>query len=196
LDTSANGQITNVATVTDPVTGEQFTATDTDTVLAAGDANGDLQFDQLDVVQVLQAGKYLTGQPAGWSDGNWNGGHQVAGEPTALDKSPQHLPALTHETPDVGSQVNEEVTEEHLSCGRFLDEEPSFGQPMVQVGKVLGKLSGIEQPTCAGPIRANEPKNRVTLGELPSLLSSVRAVHHFVVFGSRGARLLCFMSEM
>ena len=40
---------------------------------AAGDANRDLQFDQLDIVQVLQAGKYLTGQPTDWSEGDWNG---------------------------------------------------------------------------------------------------------------------------
>jgi hypothetical protein len=42
-------------------------------VLQAGDANADLQFDQLDIVQVLQRGRYLTGQPATWGDGDWNG---------------------------------------------------------------------------------------------------------------------------
>lgn len=39
----------------------------------AGDANGDGQFNQLDIVQILQAAKYLTGQPATWSEGDWNG---------------------------------------------------------------------------------------------------------------------------
>ena len=38
-----------------------------------GDANRDLRFDQQDVVQVLQAAKYLTGEPATWSEGDWNG---------------------------------------------------------------------------------------------------------------------------
>ena len=38
-----------------------------------GDANADGLFNQLDIVQVLQAGKYLTGQPAAWSEGDWNG---------------------------------------------------------------------------------------------------------------------------
>jgi hypothetical protein len=38
-----------------------------------GDANEDGQFDQLDITMVLQANKYLTDQPATWSEGDWNG---------------------------------------------------------------------------------------------------------------------------
>ena len=41
--------------------------------LLPGDANQDLTFDQLDLMQALQAGKYLTGQPATWAEGDWNG---------------------------------------------------------------------------------------------------------------------------
>jgi hypothetical protein len=41
--------------------------------LQAGDANRDLKFDQLDLVQVQIAAKYLTGQTATWGDGDWNG---------------------------------------------------------------------------------------------------------------------------
>ena len=41
--------------------------------LEAGDANKDLQFDQLDLVQVQVAAKYLTGQSATWGEGDWNG---------------------------------------------------------------------------------------------------------------------------
>ncbi len=41
--------------------------------LLAGDADQDLDFDQLDLVRVLIAGKYLTGQPATWGEGDWNG---------------------------------------------------------------------------------------------------------------------------
>ena len=37
-----------------------------------GDANRDGRFDQLDVVQVLQSAKYLTGRPSSWRDGDWN----------------------------------------------------------------------------------------------------------------------------
>ena len=37
-----------------------------------GDANRDGRFDHLDLVQVLQAGKYLSGLPATWSEGDWN----------------------------------------------------------------------------------------------------------------------------
>ena len=46
---------------------------DTAPVLQAGDANMDRSFDQFDIIQVQQASKYLTGQPATWGDGDWNG---------------------------------------------------------------------------------------------------------------------------
>ena len=41
--------------------------------LAAGDADQDFDFDQLDLVQVQVAAKYLTGQTATWGEGDWNG---------------------------------------------------------------------------------------------------------------------------
>jgi hypothetical protein len=42
-------------------------------VLFAGDADQDLDFDQLDLVRVQIAGKYLTGQAATWGEGDWDG---------------------------------------------------------------------------------------------------------------------------
>jgi hypothetical protein len=39
----------------------------------AGDANEDGLFNQLDIVRVLQGGKFLTRQPATWSEGDWTG---------------------------------------------------------------------------------------------------------------------------
>jgi hypothetical protein len=44
-----------------------------DPLLQAGDADQDFDFDQLDLVQVQVAGKYLTGEPATWGEGDWNG---------------------------------------------------------------------------------------------------------------------------
>ena len=41
--------------------------------LQAGDADQDLDFDQIDLVQVQVAAKYLTGQAATWGEGDWNG---------------------------------------------------------------------------------------------------------------------------
>ena len=38
-----------------------------------GDADQDFDFDQLDLVQVSVAAKYLTGEPADWSEGDWTG---------------------------------------------------------------------------------------------------------------------------
>lgn len=42
--------------------------------LRPGDADQDLDFDQLDLVQVQIAAKYLSGQPATWGEGDWDGG--------------------------------------------------------------------------------------------------------------------------
>jgi hypothetical protein len=42
--------------------------------LQPGDADRDFDFDQLDLVQVQIAAKYLTGQPATWGEGDWDGG--------------------------------------------------------------------------------------------------------------------------
>jgi hypothetical protein len=41
--------------------------------LRAGDADQDLDYDQEDLAQVQRAGKYLTGGPATWGEGDWNG---------------------------------------------------------------------------------------------------------------------------
>jgi hypothetical protein len=41
--------------------------------LEAGDADQDLDFDQLDLVRVQVAAKYLSGQAATWGEGDWNG---------------------------------------------------------------------------------------------------------------------------
>ena len=38
----------------------------------SGDANGDLEFNQLDIAEVLAAGHYLSDQPAVWDEGDWN----------------------------------------------------------------------------------------------------------------------------
>ena len=43
------------------------------TMLLAGDSDQDFDFDQFDLVQVQIAAKYLTGAPATWGDGDWNG---------------------------------------------------------------------------------------------------------------------------
>ena len=41
--------------------------------LQAGDSDQDLDFDQIDLVQVQIAGKYLSGDAATWGEGDWNG---------------------------------------------------------------------------------------------------------------------------
>ena len=49
--------------------------------LFAGDADQDQDFDQLDILRVLQAGKYLTGLPATWGEGDWDGAPTPDGIP-------------------------------------------------------------------------------------------------------------------
>ena len=46
------------------------TILDTDSM---GDANRDGRFDQLDIVAVLQAAKYMSQESADWAEGDWNG---------------------------------------------------------------------------------------------------------------------------
>lgn len=41
--------------------------------LMPGDADQDSDFDQMDLVRALSAGRYLTGEPATWGEGDWNG---------------------------------------------------------------------------------------------------------------------------
>jgi hypothetical protein len=52
-------------------------------VLQAGDADQDFDFDQLDLVQVQIAARYLSDQPATWGEGDWDGapGGQVGSPP-------------------------------------------------------------------------------------------------------------------
>lgn len=42
-------------------------------IYETGDSTKDGVFNQLDIVHVLAAGKYMSGQPATWSDGDWTG---------------------------------------------------------------------------------------------------------------------------
>lgn len=40
--------------------------------LVIGDSNSDLEFNQLDLVRVLQSNKYITGELSTWGEGDWN----------------------------------------------------------------------------------------------------------------------------
>ena len=57
--------------------------------LQAGDADEDLDFDQLDLVQVAQRARYLTGQAATWGDGDWDGA--PGGTPGARPRETAYL---------------------------------------------------------------------------------------------------------
>jgi hypothetical protein len=48
----------------------------TDSPPVIGDSNGDGVFNEMDLMQVLEAGKYLTGEPATFAEGDWDGSGQ------------------------------------------------------------------------------------------------------------------------
>ena len=68
-----NAQTNNWVFGLDNVLFSLFGGNEVMTELVAGDADQDLDFDQLDLVKVQIANKYLTGQPATWGEGDWNG---------------------------------------------------------------------------------------------------------------------------
>ena len=63
--------------ISDAANGFLYLATPEDfevaVALQAGDADRDFDFDQFDLIQVLLSEKYLTGEPATWGEGDWNG---------------------------------------------------------------------------------------------------------------------------
>ena len=70
--------------------------------LQAGDADQDLDFDQIDLVQVQISGKYLSGRPATWGEGDWNaapGGS--AGRPPRGDGLFNQLDILVAQVADI-----------------------------------------------------------------------------------------------
>jgi hypothetical protein len=72
--------------------------------LQPGDANMDLKFDQLDIIRVQQAAKYLTGQQATWGEGDWNGA------PGGAPGNPPPGDGLFNQTDIIGA----------LSAGKYL----------------------------------------------------------------------------
>ena len=51
----------------------QYGVASASAALWAGDADMNLRFDQFDLVRVQQASLYMSGQPATWGEGDWNG---------------------------------------------------------------------------------------------------------------------------
>ena len=72
VDTSGDGR-TIIGSGINPNGDEEPWMAVLDPLLQAGDADQDGDFDQLDLVKVQVAGEYLTGQPATWGEGDWNG---------------------------------------------------------------------------------------------------------------------------
>lgn len=70
--------------------------------LEAGDADQDYDFDQLDVLRVLQGAKYRTGLPATWGEGDWDGAPGgSAGEPPAGNGVFDQLDIIAAQTPGI-----------------------------------------------------------------------------------------------
>jgi hypothetical protein len=68
LTLSANGS--GITDITGNALGQGVSAT---WIMGAGDTNLDQVFNQIDIVALLQGGKYRTGETATWSEGDWDG---------------------------------------------------------------------------------------------------------------------------
>ena len=74
IDGATDGHgITSFENLNNPVPTLTLEISSLQAALQAGDADQDLDFDQLDLVAVQIAGKYLTGDAATWGEGDWNG---------------------------------------------------------------------------------------------------------------------------
>ena len=96
--------------------------------LNAGDADQDLDFDQLDLVQVQVAAKYLTVEPATWGEGDWDG-----------------APGGTLGSPPVGNGLFDQLDViAALAAGTYLTGPYAAIQPNGQIGD--GQTSVVYSP--------------------------------------------------
>ena len=106
--------------------------------LKPGDANQDLQFDQLDLVQVLQRAKYLTGLTATWGDGDWDG-----------------APGGTQGSPPSGDGVfNQLDIVASMQSGGY---SPSAGAALGQGGVTDDDRTSIVYDATTGEVRIDAP---------------------------------------
>ena len=112
--------------------------------LKAGDADQDLDFDQLDLVQVQIAGKYLTDQPATWGEGDWNGAPGGSpGNPPSGDGRFDQLDIVAALQSDV-YLTGPYATASSLSGVTLLDDATSGGGPIeMGIGERLGVTSSV-----------------------------------------------------
>ena len=103
-------------------------------VLQAGDADQDFDFDQLDLVQVQIAAKYLTGNPATWGEGDWDGAPGgTPGNPPAGNGFFDQLDIIT------ALNANTYLTGPYAAIGS--DGTPGDGQTSVVYDPGTGELS-------------------------------------------------------
>ena len=86
--------------------------------------NADGRFDQLDLAGVLQAGKYLTNEPASWSEGDWNADGRFNHQDIVLAlQGGQYYGAEPYRAAD--SQVVKRDLQEFLDAqGTYLEPNP------------------------------------------------------------------------
>ena len=109
--------------------------------LEAGDADQDLDFDQLDLVKVQIAAKYLTGQAATWGDGDWNGapgGKQ--GEPPVGDGLFDQLDIIAS-----------------LNAGKYLTGP--YAALSGEMGDASDEQTSLVYDTSTGELAVNAPAN-------------------------------------
>lgn len=101
--------------------------------LMPGDADRDFDVDQQDLIQVQQAGKYGTGQPATWGDGDWNG-----------------APGGNRENPPLGDGVFDQLdVVATLQAGVYLSGPYASIAPALRIGPRDLTAASIPEPSTA-----------------------------------------------
>ena len=130
------------------------------TPLKAGDADMDFDFDQLDLVQVQIAAKYLTGQAATWGDGDWNGapGGEPGNPPTGNGRFDQ-LDIIAALAPGHYLTGPYAAVQSHPAGdgGATLVYDPNSGRVEVQAGAT--QLTSINIDSAAGIFTGEAAQN-------------------------------------
>jgi hypothetical protein len=142
------------------------------TPIQAGDADQDLDFDQLDLVRVQQAAKYLTSNPATWGEGDWDrapGGE--VGRPPAGDgvfNQADIIAALRADAYLTGPYAAQKPVS-HLSPhpGRLPVPEPK-GSVLVGVGLACLAASAFGRSVRKSEVRATAAHDVRSVGCAPS----------------------------
>lgn len=158
--------------------------------LQAGDANQDFEFNQLDLFQVLRVGKWRTGQPATWGEGDWDGapGGSVGDPPTgdgvfsqsdiiaALNSGTYLTGTYAASAPGPGNPSDEQTSiTDHADTGEVaVDARTSVELTSISMESAAGVIADEASQNLGGSFddRADENTMKAIIGSSFDSLSS------------------------